>query len=177
MWSFRHLKALQLINKKKCTKGVIYSDSLPCLRLIGNKSNNNPLIHSIQEAAHKLQSQNCEVILVWVPSHQGTKGNENADAEAWLAATKPLHPEARLAPTEVMYFIHHKITEHWNNMWNVPVTKLHLVRDNIKDRSYNRLDRSDQCVINSLRFHHTNLTNIHVIIKTNPTKCPRCDVV
>lgn len=167
MWSFCHPKSSQAYQQGKAHQR--------CLRVIGNRSNNNTLIYSIQEAVCKLQSQTCKVTLAWVPSHQGIKGNENADAEARLATTTPVHPEAKLAPTEVKYFIHHKITEHWNNVWNSTVTKLHLVQDNIKDRFYNGLNRSHRCVINRLRIGHTNLTDIHVVTKTNPIKCPRCD--
>ena len=63
---------------------AIFSDSLSAIKTIENQQINNQtkLLKEVMECKHEL---NCEVSLIWVPSHVGIRGNEITNNLAYRA--------------------------------------------------------------------------------------------
>ena len=72
--------ALDYIKDANLSKVLIFSDSLSVLQSINNCKLDNPLVQDILLRFHNMSSKH--IILYWLPSHTGNKGNEKADIAA-----------------------------------------------------------------------------------------------
>ena len=72
-------QALNIISKSRHNKSIIFWDSLSVLQSLSNKNLKNPQIIKLLS---KLSSMlNCkEIIMCWIPSHIGVRGNERANS-------------------------------------------------------------------------------------------------
>ena len=61
-------------------KFIIFSDSLSVLKAMNHTSSKNPQIQKLLEKCHALLA-NKEIVLCWIPSHIGIKGNEIVDKQ------------------------------------------------------------------------------------------------
>ena len=62
-------------------KCIIFSDSLSVLKAMNHTSSKNQQIQKLLEKCHELLA-NKEIILCWIPSHNGIQGNEMVDQQA-----------------------------------------------------------------------------------------------
>ena len=69
------------MNNSLENKFVIFSDSLSVLKSLNHTSSKNPKIQNLIEKRHEV-SKTKEILLCWLPSHVGIKGNEAADVKA-----------------------------------------------------------------------------------------------
>ncbi|KAM7312047.1 hypothetical protein ISCGN_008952 [Ixodes scapularis] len=75
-----------------CARGlsrVVLSDSRAALGLLSGLERDTPLARSVAQDAAELQEKGHEIILQWIPSHCGIRGNEVADSLAAQAQKKP----------------------------------------------------------------------------------------
>ena len=79
--------ALDYIKDANLSKVLIFSDSLSVLQSINNCKLDNPLVQGILLRFHNMSSKH--IILCWLPSHTGIKGNEKADVAARSALLLP----------------------------------------------------------------------------------------
>ena len=68
--------ALDYIKDANLSKVLIFSDSLSVLQSINNCKLDNPLVQDILLRFHNMSSKH--IILCWLPSHTGIKGNEKS---------------------------------------------------------------------------------------------------
>ena len=76
--------ALNIISKSKGKKFLLFSDSLSVLTSLSNNKFENPLIVKLLSRLD-LMSSHKEIVLSWIPSHIGVRGNERADSAAKAA--------------------------------------------------------------------------------------------
>ena len=58
---------------------IIFTDSSSSLQALDSNNYDHLFIHDILKLFNDCLSVNKEVVLAWVPSHVGIKGNEKAD--------------------------------------------------------------------------------------------------
>ena len=58
---------------------IIFADSLSSLQAVDSNNCDHPFIQDILKLFNDCCSGNKKVVLAWVPSHVGIKGNEKAD--------------------------------------------------------------------------------------------------
>lgn len=155
------------------SKCVIASDSMSCLVAITNPFNSHELVTKIQEKLLYLET-NFHIILLWVPSHQGISGNEEADLEAKAAISKEPDQSLKISYQDSKKFLKNKLFYYWNILWSNERTKLHTVRHNVQTKAPLLTSRSDQCKITRVRVGHTNLTHSYLLTKDQQTMCEKC---
>jgi len=109
--------ALDIISENKHKKYIIFSDSLSVLLSLRNKKLEDPLIIKLLNRLDSM-SNSKEIIICWIPSHIGVRGNERADSAAKsaldLIPDKFQIPYTDLKP-KINRFLHTKWQQHWNN--------------------------------------------------------------
>jgi ribonuclease HI/uncharacterized protein YjgD (DUF1641 family) len=162
----------QAIKHAGTNKTLICSDSLSAIKALKNTQNNNPLIKQLQD---KLSDNNTDITIMWIPSHIGITGNEQADQQAKLATSETLHDDFHIITHDITKHIKDNIKEQWQQEWDSEINsgnKLGQVKKTVdKWKEINSYDRKEQTVITRLRLGHTKLTHLHLIEKRNPPKC------
>ncbi len=154
---------------------VIFTDSLSSLKAIKSLNTTNNEIQG--NIISKLFSANKSIKLIWVPSHYGIYGNEQADKLA--GSTDDL--DLSIVRTDIRCFvslIKTKIHLLWQRQW----TRLDI-RNKVKTViepwvTANCRSRRDEVVLARLRVNATRLTHLEPYInKSFPPICTTCNVV
>ena len=83
------IKALDGIKNVSASKFIIFTDSLSCLQALLYMKLEQPLIGMVIRKYVSLNIATKNIILCWVPSHVGIRGNEKADSAAKSALDLP----------------------------------------------------------------------------------------
>ncbi|XP_044596671.1 uncharacterized protein LOC123273332 [Cotesia glomerata] len=161
---------------------AIFTDSRSCLSAISNIINTNPIILNIQEKIHSLNDNNRLVKLIWIPSHRGIPGNEEADKVAKEAIDNlAINYSIATTATEFKKHIKNSIRDQWKEEWekwarkNAP--KLAEVRDSHYDPNpVDTFCRRDQVTLTRLRIGHTKLTHSYLMSKEPKNNCNFCNM-
>lgn len=174
------LKSLQIIsNKSNEHSYVIYTDSKSCLMALNNFLSDDPLIKEVQQLMVKLQSSQYDFILVWIPSHQGIRGNEKVDIEAKNATNiaNEVDKTFKWSLSDFKRYLIKEVKKEWNCIWSKNDKYINKVRLSVFEKTpIPTTSRKDQSVLSRLRIGHTNLTHIHLITKCERNKCTKCNM-
>lgn len=160
---------------------AIFTDSMTSLTALSNLESTSPLILAIQQKVyHLIINCNRNVRLIWVPSHQGILGNEEADKVAKEAINKDTIDNLPVTThTETKKYIKSEIKKHWKEVWKdwAKENNPNLAEIRNSDQDPNPADsmyRRDQVVISRLRIGHTKITHAHLITKDTKNRCKYC---
>ena len=93
-----------------------YSDSLSVLKAMNHTSSKNPQIQKLLAKCHELLAYK-EIVLCWIPSHIGIKGNETVDKQAKTSLS--LEPTSfKILFSNFKPSINKYILEEWQTSWN-----------------------------------------------------------
>ena len=168
--------ALDLIESMTNDSFVIFSDSLSCLQAIASFKHSHPLILKILERYNLLYQHNKSVLLCWIPSHMGIKGNEAADAAAKAALQEIIDDAIKIPYSDIKHktsaYFKQLFQTHWNN---VPFNKLQSIKDHIGTTVLKNItSRRDEVVLHRARIGHTHLTHCYLLNKENAPECTHC---
>lgn len=169
------LSALKQIQDLKNTKVAIYTDSKSVLSSLLQPNNAEPISEDIINIITRLDQQNTEVVLIWIPSHVGIRGNKLADRAAKKATTIQLtdHP---VSHKDTIHYLKNKIKTSWDQKWtDITTTKLHDIRTSTSENVTMPTNRRDQVIITRLRIGYTRLTHSHLFKKEPPKQCEYCE--
>lgn len=152
-------------------KTVILTDSLSTVRAIGSAEQNDAAILHIKDILNEKKN----IIISWIPSHVGIRGNEKADM---LANESHLYPDETVEEINVVdMFNHFKNVQiqHRQERWSRSDHKLLFIRKDIKNKvaTINR-SRKDQVFLSRLRIGHTLETHSYLLNKTPQPGCIHC---
>ncbi|XP_026829936.1 uncharacterized protein LOC113563074 [Ooceraea biroi] len=137
-------------------------------------TNAEPVVEEILNRTASLEHQNEIIIFIWIPSHIGIKGNEQADKAAKKALSLQ-QQDHLISHNDLIRSLKNNITNTWNQQWlNLPTTKLHTARNNIYEKTPLLPHRIDQVILTRLRIGHTRVTHSYIIKKIPQELCNHC---
>ena len=172
------LRALRFISHNEIyAKFVIFCDSYGALKSIQKIKSRNSLVIRIKKELQNIKEKDKEVILEWIPSHVGIKGNEMADDKAKKALDRNTYRKVKYSYEDIKSMIKQDISKQWQEEWNEFDSYLHRIKPNLEDckSSYSR-NRREEVVISRLRMGCTLLDVKHHFEKIPPPQCDTCRV-
>ena len=157
------IKALEEIKDSIVSKYIVFTDSLSCLQALHHMKLEHPLIGMVIRKCVFFKFAKTYFVFCWVPSHNGIKGNENADFAAKSALDLP-RTKVGVPYSDFKHCISQYILSTWQDDWNgAVVSKLQSVIPVLGDwqSSYRRC-RKDEVVLCRARIGHTHLTHSYI---------------
>nr|CAI5864036.1 unnamed protein product [Callosobruchus analis] len=153
---------------------MIVSDSLSALEAIEQIYPRHPILVDIKEKLENIHRTRKNIKFLWVPSHTGIRGNEEADSAA-VTLTTESHSATHYTTIPQT---DHKITirQYTNTKWNVYSSKLRDIVSELPAKVPHLKTRRDQVVISRLRVGYTLLTHQHLFNRCQPPVCETCEV-
>lgn len=170
------LKVSEYINGNHSdNRYIIYTDSLSAIQAIQQLFTSCTITQQIQDNFHRALSNGKNIVLAWIPAHVGLAGNTRAD-EAAKDAVNVTETILLIPPNDVLHKVKIAIKEDWTNVWqNTTSNQLR----NIKPTTENWplcCQRKEQIAITRLRIGHTRLTHKHLLQRSEPEVCVKCNV-
>ena len=156
-------------------KFVIYTDSLSAIQALQSRKWENPLIQKLLLTYTDFLKQNCRVVLCWIPSHIGIKGNETVDGMAKAALSMNICPIIKVPYTDFYEAIKKYIKDQWQSRWTQTHNKLKEIKPNIGPNQRIRLARRDEVVLHRCRIGHSYLTHAYLLKGEDAPFCIPCD--
>ncbi|XP_055589523.1 uncharacterized protein LOC129741762 [Uranotaenia lowii] len=161
--------AIDVAIKRANEPTVIYTDSASVLTAL-ESGTKHPIVQNI------IYQKNLKnVTMVWIPSHVGIQGNEEADRLANLGRNEGRYainiPKAdALKWIKRMLKLQHE--RNWNNQLNIKLREIKSTTEKWKDMN----NKKEQKVLTRLRNGHTRMTHKHLMEGTETPVCDACGV-
>jgi ribonuclease HI len=160
------------------TKYVVISDSLSALRsIISGRSKSRPeLVYNILKDITSLIGEGIILEFLWVPSHVGILGNEQADFLAKLGSTVGRRSKLKLSTQEVYSDIKRKVYNKQDCAWFRYCAEKGISYDSARSRRltvYSK-HRAEDIAYTRLRLRACGLAG--EAPPTQDTTCPGCSV-
>jgi len=156
-------------------KHVICTDSLSSISSITNHNNHSHCATSVRNLVTKHFPK---ISLVWVPSHIGLVGNENADEAAKLASKFQFTLTANNNSNDITHFLKKEQQDKQTNILSSTSNwyqQIATFSTSYSPHKHSPLSRRQQIIINRLRLGHTFLTNAHYLYTSKNNLCPLCN--
>jgi len=165
--------ALEYIGQRPQGNFLICSDSKSVLQAISSYAIANGMVYRTRVRIRELEETGRNVVLCWTPSHVGIIGNERADREAGIAASRA--EEFVPIPYRDWYpKIEGAAREIWKRKWNAERRYTYEVKDAPgKWKKIKNISRRKEVVISRLRLGHCKLTHEY-LVKEFPCPPPIC---
>ena len=147
-------KALRFIEVSDDTEHVILTDSLSSLLALRAFHPSNPLVQDILSLLTSLDHAGISVSFCWIPSHVGMAGNEQADAAARRAATRPCTRRFPLPAGDLFPSVATFLRCQWQRKWDAQTNnKLKEVKPVLGPwPSSSRKSRREEVALSRLRI-------------------------
>ena len=154
---------------------IIFTDSLSSLQALDSNNCDHPFIQDILKLFYGCLSVNKKVVLAWVPSHVGIKGNEKADELAKQALNFNVL-DLKVPYTDFKVNVNSVFKQKWQAQWNAcPDNKLFQINPTVGDfYVWTGLSRRDEIVITRARIGHTYFTHSYLLKGEDMPWCIPC---
>jgi len=166
--------ALVFIQRAKNLNFVVFSDSLSGLQSLSSSQIDNSLVLDILRSYTELTLRGKSIVLCWIPSHVGIKGNDKADTVAKAAINSNISSN-KICTKDILPQISKLCLDKWQQNWNSCTNnKLNSIKPAIGETARSRLNRRDLVIINRLRIGHTRLTHSYLLTSDDRPECTAC---
>lgn len=165
-------------NGNQNAKYVICSDSLSSVLSLKELYSKSSLVQNIQTSISYVKTnKNITIRLMWIPSHVGIKGNEEADVAAKEATLLPAGNEP-IPKNDLRAIIKSDTIKKWNTYWNnITSNKLREIEQTPTLSIHRQLTRKQTIALTRLRIGHTRLTHQYLFHRLDPPYCEQCKSV
>ena len=168
--------AFDLIENSDSHQFIVFTDSLSSLLALKGHEPKHPALLALREAYSNLVRLQKSVVLAWVPSHVGIRGNEKVDALAkealQLDVTNLYLPHTDYRP-KINGYVKLKCQELWDTF---PENKLHRIKPTVGTvGNAPPRKRRDDLVLTRARIGHTYLTHAYLLHGDERPYCIPCD--
>jgi hypothetical protein len=97
------------------------TDSMSSLRTLKTRRiapRTHSLVYEVKKACWWLKNNGYEIHLMWIPSHVGVRGNEQADQLAGDAVENGIEWHAPICPSDFLPMSRVRLLEGWQSGWN-----------------------------------------------------------
>jgi ribonuclease HI len=130
--------SLEFVYASEKSNFVVCTDSLSSLQAIEGAKFENPFVVEILNLYLQLINRGKHIIMCWIPSHIGIRGNDMADKAAKEALELPIS-DIKIPYTDLYGNVKAFFQNEWQIFWNEQVNnKLHYVHPIIKTRHISR---------------------------------------
>jgi hypothetical protein len=169
--------SLEFVYASEKSNFVVCTDSLSSLQAIEGAKFENPFVVEILNLYLQLINRGKHIIMCWIPSHIGIRGNDMADKAAKEALELPIS-DIKIPYTDLYGNVKAFFQNEWQTFWNEQVNnKLHYVHPIIKTRQISRQlkHRRDEIIINRIKIGHTYMTHKYLLSGDDQPFCVSCD--
>ena len=152
---------------------LVFSDSLSGLQSLSSSQIDNSLVLDILRSYTELTLRGKSIVLCWIPSHVGIKGNDKADTVAKAAINSNVSSN-KICTKDILPQISKLCLDKWQQNWNSCTNKLNSIKPAIGETARSRLNRRDSVIINRLRIGHTRLTHSYLLTSDDQPECTAC---
>ena len=172
-------RALSYVISSRHNRYTICSDSLSTLQSLTNFSTDIKLLQDTQKLLTEACNKGKHVVFIWIPSHQGILGNEDADKAAKDATQLPESTDEPTPYTDAANQLSKVPAETWKQQWNQPpFGKLHAVRQGSTSIYPTKsLTRREQVILTRLRIGHSHITHSYLLTQQPQPICHTCHTV
>lgn len=155
------------------SKKFVITDSRSVLEgtSTGHRDTDEPIIHATLNIHYDIFRAGKNVILFWIPSHNGIGGNHLADKADKTAATLPVDNNLALR-THLVSNLCGKLKWTWNRTWtSLSAIQFYVVREGIFAAQPIHLQKKPDGP-HEARIGHTRMTHGHLVTKRTQTGVP-----
>ena len=146
--------------------GVCYLKS--GLQSLSSSQIDNSLVLDILRSYTELTLRGKSIVLCWIPSHVGIKGNDKADTVAKAAINSNISSN-KICTKDILPQISKLCLDKWQQNWNSCTNnKLNSIKPATGETARSRLNRRDSVIINRLRMGHIRLTHSYLLTRWQP---------
>ncbi|CAH1991366.1 unnamed protein product [Acanthoscelides obtectus] len=168
-------EALNLARTTTDANFLVVTDSLSALEGMKQLYPRNCILRGIKDMLRLLYNDKKRIKFLWVPSHTGIPGNEEADKEASRAAVPSSRSVIRTPYQDLKRLIKVHITRLWQQKWNGSHSKLLAIAPDVSTRFTLPSGRRNQIIMSRLRIGHTLLTHKYIFEGTDAPVCSTCN--
>ena len=178
--SFAILLALDVIEERGYESCIICCDSMETLTGLKNDKMSNHNTDKIIDRLSKINftAPSTKIIFLWIPSHIGIEGNEEADKAAKNAARDLNYENEIIWDVDLRNYWGNLIKNKWEIKWKELVNSKYSrhTESFFKKNIAFKLARRDQVIISRVKIAHTNISHIYLMIKEDPPMCNNCNI-
>jgi len=167
--------SLDIFRRSKHKKFAIFSDSLSSLLAIHNRRLDTGYAQKFITEYSQLSNSGNTIVLIWISSHIGIRGNQHAD-KAGKSALNLSMSAVKCPATDLYPEVASNCQRLWQAEWDRCVSnKLHSVKPLLGYSNLSSLGRQDAVVLGRLRIGHTRLTHSYLLNRQDQPQCLNCD--
>ena len=168
--------AFNLIEHSTGHHFIIFTDSLSSLMALQGNKYDHPYIIELLDLYSELVTLQKSVVLAWVPSHVGIKGNEKVDNLAKEALNLNIS-YLKIPFTDFKVNVNNYIRSKWQLLWDTfPDNKLHIIQHTVGiDKNKFVGKRREEIVLARAHIGHTYVTHAYLLKSEPMPQCIPCN--
>jgi len=174
--SFAILKAIHLSQEHNIPNTTIYSDSFSAINNLKNLHGSSDIIRQIQNFILKITNKGSKIQIFWIPGY--SRKTKRCRKQKKQRQFSLITHASLISKNDVQLTIKIKCYQTWQVCWNIRLTKLHEIKQNvgIPMTTSTGYIKKNEVALNKLRIGHSQISHNFLMNKKDPPICSSCGV-